>query len=71
MNGIYNKSVYIGNPNQTRHLGDHHRIIEILEPKRHTLLNLLKGVDDATNLPVILFGGGFNRHLYMYITRKA
>ena len=28
---IKNKCVYIGNPNQTRHLGDHHRRIEVLE----------------------------------------
>lgn len=36
------KCVYIGNPNQTRHLGDHHRRIEMLERERHTLLDTFK-----------------------------
>ena len=38
MNGIFEICVYIGNPNQTRHLGDHHRKIKVLEQGRHTML---------------------------------
>ena len=42
---VLKKCVYIGNPNQTRHLGDHHRRIEVIERERYTLLVLLESED--------------------------
>lgn len=53
MNGIYKKCVYIGNPNQTRHLGDHHRRIKVRERERHTLLIVLKGEAAVTESPAV------------------
>lgn len=67
MNGIYNKCVYIGNPNQTRHLGDHHRSIQVLEQGRHTLLSLPKGEAVVTDSLTILCSGGVSCRLCMYI----
>ena len=63
MNGIYKKRVYIGNPNQTRHLGDHHRRIEVFEQKLHTLLILIKGEDTVTESPNISCSGGVRCNL--------
>ena len=62
MNGIYKKCVYIGNPNQTRHLGDHHRRIETLEQERHILLNLFEGVNIVAKSLSILRSRGVNMH---------
>lgn len=47
------KCVYIGNPNQTRHLGDHHRRIEILKRERHTLPTILRDKALVTESPAI------------------
>ena len=55
------KYVNIGNPNQTRHLGDHHRRIGISKQGLHTLLILIKGA--ATALLVIWSTEGASCHL--------
>lgn len=60
---VYKKYVYIGKPNQTRHLGDHHRRVKVLEQEWHTLLDLLKGKDAVTESPATLCRRGKNRHL--------
>ena len=49
---VYKECVYIGKPNQTRHLGDHHRSIGVLEQELRTL-PFASRVDD---LPAI---GGY------------
>ena len=53
---VYKECVYIGNPNQTRHLGDHHRSIAVLEQELHTL-PFASRVDE---LPAV---GGIDCHL--------
>ena len=50
--------VYIGNPNQTRHLGDHHRRIKVLVREPHTLLVLLRGENVCSLLPQYLHTAG-------------
>lgn len=66
MNGIYKRCVYIGNPNQTRHLGNHHRRIAVLEQERPTLLNLLRGENVVTESPTILCNVDVSCHLCIY-----
>ena len=63
------KCVYIGNPNQTRHLGDHHRRIKTPEYERHTLLKLLRGESVVTESPATLRSGDLSSDLNMNTPR--
>ena len=49
---VYKECVYIGKPNQTRHLGDHHRRITVLEQKLLTL-PFASRVDESPAIGVI------------------
>ena len=45
---VCGNGVYIGNPNQTRHLNDHHRRIAILRKGLYTLPVFLNGKGELT-----------------------